>query len=391
MEKIRVAEVITRLDRGGAPDIFRTLSSNLDPAAFDVTLITGPSEHLTKKTKDFVRRFGGRLIKVPSLVRDIDPLRDAKALFSLWHIFREQKFDIVHTHTAKAGALGRLAARLAGISSIVHTPHGHNLYGYFDERATENLIRIERYLSKRTDKIIALTELEKSDYIKHDIAPAEKIEVIYQGLELDRYMCDWKESAELKRGLNILPGENVVGMIGRLETVKGPEYFIDMAAEITKTFPNTKFIIAGDGSLRQELEAKAGKLGIKSKVIFAGWRDDVPEVLSILDILVMPSLNEAVGIAAIEASAEGVSVVATRVGGIPEVVKDNVTGLLVAPADGRALAEAVSTLIQDKAMRDRMGSQGRSWIRGRFDAWEMVNRTSTLYGELFNRKKYGIV
>jgi len=390
MGKIRVAEVITRLDRGGAPDIYRILCSKLDPAAFDVTLVAGPSEHMTQKTEDFLKAFSGRLITVPPLVRDINPSSDVMALFSLWRIFRSNRFDVVHTHTAKAGALGRLAARMAGVSVVIHTPHGHNMYGYFGERMTRNIIRIEKFLAGRADKIVALTELEKDDYIKFGIAPEQKVEVIYQGLELDRYTCDWKESSALKKSFGIAPGENVVGMIGRLEKVKGPEYFIEMAAHVLKRFPNTKFIVAGDGALRPELEARAEKLGVKPEVVFAGWRDDVPEVLSMLDVLVMPSLNEAVGISAIEAEAEGVSVVATRVGGIPEIVKDNVTGVLVPPADARALAEAVSALLADRTMRDRMGSGGRAWVRGRFDAREMVRKTSVLYTELFNRKRYGI-
>ena len=390
MDRIKVAEVITRLDWGGSPDIYRILASNLDPKAFDVTLITGASEHMTVKTDEFLKRFSGKLIVVPSLKREIDPLRDLIALLSLWRIFRNGRFDLVHTHTAKAGALGRLAARMAGSGSVVHTPHGHNIYGYFSPAATKNIIRIEKWLSKRTDKIIALTELEKDDYIKSKIAAPEKIEVIYQGLELDRYTCDSKDSIALKKAFNVPSGENVVGMIGRLEEVKGPAYFIDMAAEVLKKFPGTKFIIAGDGSLRQKLEAQAGALGIGPRVVFAGWRDDVPELISIVDVLVMPSLNEAVGMAAVEAQAEGVCVVATRVGGIPEVVKDRVTGLLVEPANAQALADAVSSLLSDKAARDRMGGEGRNRVRGKFDAWEMTRETSNLYIELFNRKKYGI-
>ena len=391
MSKIKVAQVITRLDWGGAPDIYRILSAGLDPDAFDITLVTGPSVHPTKKTLKFLAEFKSRVRMIPALKREIDLPADLSAFLSLWNIFRKERFDVVHTHTAKAGALGRLAARLSGTRVIVHTPHGHNFYGYFGRKVTRRIIMAESYLSTFTDKIIALTELEKGDYLKSKVACEDKIAVIYQGLELDKYACDWKDKVALKRSFNIGSGEDVIGMVGRLETVKGPGYFIEMAAEIINKFPKAKFIIAGEGSLRPALEEKARRLGIRENVIFAGWRDDIPEILSILDILVMPSLNEAVGISAIEAQAEGVSVVASRVGGIPEIVKDRVTGLLVNPADPAALAGAVIELISDKDRRARMGRSGKLWVRGKFAAGEMIDKVSSLYAELLNKKKYGIL
>ncbi|MBU0881006.1 MAG: glycosyltransferase family 4 protein [Candidatus Omnitrophica bacterium] len=391
MSKIKVAQVITRLDWCGAPDIYRILSAGLDPDAFDITLIAGPSVHPTKKTLEFLAEFQSRVRIIPGLKREIDLPADLSAFLSLWNIFRRERFDVVHTHTAKAGALGRLAARLSGVSVIVHTPHGHNLYGYFNQKMTRRIIMAESYLSTFTDKIIALTELEKRDYLKSKVAREDKVAVIYQGLELDKYACDWKDKVVLKRSFNINAGEDVIGMVGRLETVKGPGYFIEMAAKVISKFPKTKFIIAGEGSLRAALEEKTGRLGIRGNVIFAGWRDDIPEILSILDVLVMPSLNEAVGISAIEAQAEGVSVVASRVGGIPEIVQDRVTGLLVNPTDPDALAEAVTELISDKDKRVRMGRSGKLWVRGKFAAGEMIDKISSLYAELSNKKKYGIL
>lgn len=390
MSKIKIAQVITRLDWGGAPDIYRILADNLYPGAFDVTLVTGPTQYPTKKTADFLTKFSGKLHIVPALKREIDPVSDIRALIGLWRLFSIGKFDIVHTHTAKAGALGRIAAKLAGTGVVVHTPHGHNLYGYFDAGMTGKVVAAEKFLSRRTDMIIALTELEKSDYLKTGIAPEGKIEVIYQGLELDKYTRDRKDIAALKRSFNIDMDDNVVGMIGRLETVKGPEFFVDMASHLSEKHPRTKFIITGEGSLRGELEERARRSGLSGSVIFTGWRDDIPEILSILDILVMPSLNEAVGMSIIEAQAEGVPVVATRVGGIPEVVRDKVTGLLVAPSDSKALAEAVSALLSDNDRRAEMALMGKSWVRGKFTASQMVTKTSDLYADLFNRRKYGL-
>lgn len=389
-EKIKIAQVITRLDWGGSPDIFRILSSHLDPSLYDITLIIGETKHPTLKTDEFLKRFQGRTVVVPALVRDISPVTDITAFWSLYTIFRKGRFDIVHTHTAKAGALGRMAAALARVPVIVHTPHGHNLYGYFSQRRSAIIARLEKFLTRFTDEIIALTELEKSDYASYGVAEAGKVSVIYQGLELDKLTRDWKSVCSLKNTLKIRPEDRVVGMVGRLEPVKGSPIFIEAAARIAKRFSDARFLIAGEGSLRLAMEKRAQDLGISAKVIFAGWREDIPDIISLMDIMVLPSLNEAVGIALIEAQAEGVPVVASKVGGIPEVVKDQKTGILVPPSDVAAIAEAVISLLNDKSKRAGMGEAGKVWVHDRFRAEDMTSKTSALYMRLLNKKRYFI-
>lgn len=388
--KIKIAQVITRLDWGGSPDIFRILCSRLDPNIYDITLIIGETKHPTLKTDEFLKQFRGRTVIIPQLKRDIGPVFDIAALWSLYSIFRKGHFDITHTHTAKAGALGRIAAALARVPVIIHTPHGHNLYGYFNRHLSAAIARIEKFLTQHTDEIIALTELEKSDYIRSGIAGYDKVSVIYQGLELDKLTRDWKSACSLKNIFKIRPEERVVGMVGRLEPVKGSDIFIEAAAEIAKRVPEARFIIAGEGSLQAAMKKRAGELGISAKVIFAGWREDIPEMISLMDVMVLPSLNEAVGIALIEAQAEGVPVVASRVGGIPEVVKDQKTGILVPPSDAAAIAEAVISLLNDKPKSAAMGEAGKVWVRDRFRAEDMTEKTSALYMRLLNKKRYHI-
>lgn len=390
MQKIRVAQVITRLDWGGSPDIYRILASHLDSKIYDVTLIIGRTDHPTQKTQDFLMRFNGRVITVPTLRREIDIVSDTRALLSLISIFKKERFDVVHTHTAKAGALGRLAARLTGVHAIVHTPHGHNFYGYFNKKVTDRIVTIERFLTRYTDRIIALTKLEKNDYIHYTVAPEEKISVIYQGLELDRYLTDWKEKTALRKAFAVGPDDKVVGMLGRLESVKGPDHFIETAAIVLKKMTNAKFMLVGEGSLRNNLEEKAEKLGIGEKVIFTGWREDIPEMLSLMDLVVLPSLNEAVGMALIEAQAAGVPVVATKVGGISEVVKDGLTGILVEPANPEKMADAILGLLSDGEWMRQMGSAGKAWVRNRFRAEDMAVKTSDLYMEILHKKRYFI-
>jgi glycosyltransferase involved in cell wall biosynthesis len=385
--KIKIAQVITRLDRGGAPDIYRILCNHLDPAVYDITLIMGHCECPSLKTDELLKKFKGKTIVVPSLRREINPANDIAAFARLYAIFQNHKFDIVHAHTAKAGALGRLAAGLAGGAVIVHTPHGHNFYGYFGPRASAIIVKIEKFLTLFTDRIIALTELERSDYVKFGIDDGRKITVIYQGLELEKETLDRENIFNLKSVFNIQPEDLVIGMVGRLEPVKGSMFFIEAAPLIAKRFPATKFLVAGEGSLRNEMEERARKLGISDRVIFAGWREDVPDMISIMDVVVQPSLNEAVGIALVEAQAQGVAVVATNVGGIPEAVVDGRTGILVPPSDAEALAEAVMELLSDGTKRAGMGAAGRAWVQDKFRAETMAEKTSALYMELLEKKR----
>jgi glycosyltransferase involved in cell wall biosynthesis len=380
--KIRICQIITRMDWGGSPDILRLLCKYLDPDLYDITLIIGDTRFATVKTRDFLRNFKGNVLVVPELIRNVNPFKDIPAFFKLLSILRKGRFQIAHTHTAKAGALGRLAALYANIPVIVHTPHGHNFYGYFNPLASKMIIFIERYLARFTDAIIALTELEKSDFVRYKVAPESKMRVIYQGLELEEYAKSASDRDSFKKLLRIQPDDLVAGVVSRIEPVKGVIYFVQAAKLVLERLPKAKFIIAGEGSQRAGLEQKVIQLGLKDSVIFAGWREDVPEILSILDVLVQPSLNEAVGISLLEAQAAGLAVVATSVGGIPEVVKDGTTGILVPPGDISKISQAIIALLSDSAKRQSYGREGRRWVSGKFSVEIMAKNTSSLYEEL---------
>jgi len=382
-QKLKVAEVITRMDWGGSPDIVRLICKHLDPNLYDIRLIVGPSVHPTQKTKDFLEEFKDKVITVNALKRNINPINDFAALGQLRETFKREKFDIVHTHTAKAGALGRLAARKAGVPIIIHTPHGHNFYGYFGFIFSKIIIAIERHLCRFTDKIICLTQLEKKDFIKFKVASQDKLALIPQGLELDEYKDATFDKDKLKKNLGLPLNEDVVGYIGRLEPIKGLDYLIAAVKLINN---NVKFLIVGDGSLRERLGQKVKALGLSEKFIFTGWRSDIAQLLFLMDLLVLPSLNEAVGISLIQAQAMGVPVVASNVGGIPEIIRDNFTGILVPPANPQALAKAIAGLLNDKQKRLGMSKEAKAWIKGKFRVEDMINRISGLYQELAGKK-----
>jgi glycosyltransferase involved in cell wall biosynthesis len=380
-KKIRIAQVITRLDWSGAPDILNVICSCLDPSQYEITLIHGPTLHPTKKTKEFLKRFSGNVMEIASLKREVSLLEDVGALIKLYAVFRRAKFDIVHTHTAKAGFVGRIAAKLAGAPFVIHTPHGHDFYGYFSSLGSSLVIMLERIASLFADRIAVFTNLEKEDMLKYRICPGAKIEVVPSGIDFSEFENKESDAARVRALFNIGHEEPVVGMVGRLESIKGAGYFIDAARIVLKSLPHTKFLIVGEGGLHESLKQQIDRLKVKDNVILAGWRDDIPAVMSALDILVLTSLNEAVGRVILEAAACGKPSVATAVGGIPDIIKDKETGILIPPMDPVATASAIIGLLKDAPRRLAMGRAAMEWARKNFDSSRMVSKIDSIYKE----------
>lgn len=388
IRKIKVCHIITRMDRGGAPDIVRILFERLDPALFELTLIYGLTVLPSEKTREFIKKLGAKAVFLPELRRDIHPFFDALVFFKLLKFLKREKFDVVHVHTAKAGILGRIAAKWAGVRGVVYSTHGHDFYGYFGGVGSFLVVLAEKFASFFCDKIHVLTELEKKDFLKFRICPEDKIEVIYSGVELEA----------LRRGALSLPCDASgagrghkdvyrIGMVGRLESVKGPGYFIEAAQIISAALPEMEFLVVGDGSMRGALEKLVLERGLKNKVIFTGWLEDAAGLMKTLDLLVLPSLNEAVGRSLLEAQAVGVPVVATRVGGVPEVIQDGKTGVLVEPKNPQQLAEAVVALLKDEKRRREMAEAAKAWVDERFSALVMVEKFESLYQMLSSRSE----
>ncbi len=384
-QKIKMAQVITRLDWSGAPDILEIICGHLDPSVYEITLIYGPTRYPSEKTKEFLSKFRGRIIIIPYLKREVSLFQDLAALIRLYFIFLRERFDIVHTHTAKAGFIGRIAAKLSGARLVIHTPHGHDFYGYFGSLGSRFVIILERIAALFADKIIVFTGIEKMDMLKYHICGAGKIKVIQSGLDFSRFDKVTADTIEKKAEFGIGPDDFIVGMVGRLESIKGCEYFIDAAKIVLGVFPQARFLVVGDGSLRNSLEERSRSLNMEKNVIFAGWREDIPKILPILNVLVLASLNEAVGRVLLEAGAVGIPTVATAVGGIPEVIKDGKTGILVPPEDAKAMARAVIDLLKDKDKRSAMSSAARDWVRSNFNEKRMAGDISNLYKEFAQR------
>ena len=382
----KVAHIITRLDRGGSPDNTLLTVLGHDPARYRVTLVSG----LTTFPSPLVCRLKDRpdiaVHFLPTLVRAIRPLSDLRALWALYLLCRRERFDLVHTHTSKAGILGRWAAWLAGCKRLVHTPHGHVFTGYYGPVLSRLFVYVERLTAAITDTIITLTPRGIEEFLAWRIAPEEKFTVIPSGVELEGFASPSPADggSSVRTALSLHPDEPIVGSVGRLDRVKGYDQLVEASVLVLQERPGAWFVVAGDGDERRTLENQAHRLGVAGRWRFLGWQEDLEPLYHSFDLSVLPSRNEGMGRAAVEAMACGRPVVATAVGGVPSVVKDGVTGLLVPPEDPKALARAILQLLEDETARRRMGEAGPQWVRERFSCQAMLDGIERVYSRLLN-------
>jgi len=394
MEKIKVVHIITRLDKGGSAENTLLTAGGLDKQIYDVLLVKGLSNEsgmaedeslAVRKSMREAEREGVRILTVPGLIRRISPFYDFKTFFTLIKILRYERSHIVHTHTSKAGILGRWAAFFARVPIIIHTPHGHVFWGYFGRLKTAFYIILEKITALITDKIIALTEQEKNNHLHFRIASGDKFSVVHSGIKLDKFSNLSVDPAAMRKKLGISEGELVVGTTGRLTPVKGHRHLIEAAENIVDARPNTTFVFLGDGELSDELKNMASKLNLKEKVKFLGWRQDVAEVMSVFDLFVLPSLNEGMGRVLVEAMALGKPVVASNVGGIPDLVIHGKNGCLVPPGYAQSLSAAISDLIEDPERGRKMGENGKKRAID-YSADSMVQKIDQLYRTMLQQK-----
>ena len=390
-KKHKIIHIITRLDKGGSAENTFLTVLGIVKKNYEVVLVKGPTYESKMSKEEHISVISGlkeanlkgvKIVNNPFLLRRINPVYDFLALFSLWVFLIKEKPTIVHTHTSKAGLLGRLAAKLAGVPIIVHTPHGHIFFGYFGTLKTKIFIFLERLASRITDKIVALTNKERDDHVSFKIDKKEKFVVIFSGVELDRFKeLDPEQKRNVKKELGLFDNSFIVGTAGRLVPVKGPQYLIKAAKYVISKYPKTFFIFIGDGRLRQNLEKEAFNLGIKENIIFLGWRSDVAKIISIFDVFALPSLNEGMGRVLVEVMALGKPIVASDVGGIPDLVIDGKNGFLVPARNPKELAKYIQILIEDEAKREQMGLAGKMSAQN-FSKDIMVERITNLYNEL---------
>jgi len=387
MDKVKIVRIIARLNIGGPAINASILSSSLDREKFATKVIYGSLAEGEGSLEHILRENGVETEFVPELGRELAPLDDVKAFFKILGILRRTRPDIVHTHTAKAGTLGRLAALACGVKIKVHTFHGHVFRHYFGAARTRAFIWIERFLGLFTDRVIVLSPKQKEELVEEfGVVPEEKCAIIPLGIDLERLRAGTK-TPDLRAELGIGPDEIVVGILGRLVPVKNHRMFLSAAAEVMRSRPDIRasYIIVGDGELRKDLEAAVREEGLEDKVHFVGWRDDLANIYRNLDIVALTSLNEGTPLALIEAMAMGKAIVATNVGGVPDIIDDGVCGFLSERGDVRGFAERLIGLMDDKPLRERFGEEGIRRSRA-FTKERLVRDVQDLYIKCIKEK-----
>ncbi|GAC1318657.1 MAG: glycosyltransferase family 4 protein [Chloroflexota bacterium] len=377
---INVLRVITRLNIGG-PAIHAILLTRAlnDGAPFHSTLVAGTTTAHEGDMLDLARDNAVAPILLPALGREISPIDDITALARMVALIRQIKPDIVHTHMAKAGTIGRLAARVCGVPLIVHTYHGHVFHGYFSPAKTHVFLMIERALGLATQHIITVGDGQRDEIARYGVAPREKLIPIRLGLELGMFLDAERHRGELRGQLGIESDTPLVGIVARLVPVKAHDVFFTAVRDVRDRIPRARFVVIGDGERRQELEALVAHMGLADAVQFLGWRRDLPRVYADLDVVALSSRNEGSPVALIEALASARPVVSTAVGGVPEVVVHGETGLTVPRNDAGALADAIVRLLTDRDLAQKLGAAGRRHVYPRYDSSRLVADVKELY------------
>jgi glycosyltransferase involved in cell wall biosynthesis len=395
--RVCVLHLITRLDRGGSAENTLLTVTGLDPHRYRVILASGASAE-SRMTPDeasslerrlsAARANGVELVVIPSLVRRLSPWHDAAALLAIFKLIRRLKPDVVHTHTSKAGALGRVAARLCRVPAIVHTPHGHVFYGYYGRVASACVVTAERWLGRMTDALIALTDAGRLEYAERRIAPPERLHVIHSGIELNGSSRTRPSPPAARKVLGLPVRGPVIGVLGRLVRIKGHRFLIDALPAILKSFPSAILLCVGEGPEREAIVAGAARAGVMDHVRLVGAQIDLPSVIAACDVIVQPSLNEGMGRTVLEALVMGRPVIASQVGGLPDLIEHGVNGLLVPPASSAALAHAVCSLLLDSGRLKRMSGGARRSVGRQFSAQAMVKALDRLYAGLLSADRF---
>jgi glycosyltransferase involved in cell wall biosynthesis len=389
-ERVSVLRVIARLNMGGPALHVAYLTAGLRERGYDTTLVAGTLARGEDSMAFVARDLDVDVLTIPELGREISFVRDLVATLRLARLIRRERPQIVHTHTAKAGTVGRLAALLAGSSNrpiVVHTFHGHVLRGYFGPVRSRIFGWLERWLARRTTALIAVSPQVRDDLVALGVAPASKFTVIRLGIELDERVANGDGRTETRRYLGIPSDRFAVGWIGRMTAIKNTEDVLTAFRGLRERGVDATLCMVGDGPDRARLERRAHELGIMRDTLFLGYQQEVASLYAAFDALVLPSSNEGTPVSVIEALAARTPVVATRVGGVPDVVREGEDGFLVDTGDTEALADRLARLASDPQLRTRMGEAARDRVLPRYAVERLVDDVDRLYRNLLEEER----
>ena len=373
----KIIRIIARLNIGGPTIHVSNLNYYLDKQyGYTSTLIYGSLAEGEGSMEYKATEKNLKTILIPELGREISLIKDIATIWKLYKLLRKEKPDIVHTHTAKAGTVGRIAARMALVPQVYHTFHGHIFHSYFSPLKTKIFIFIERFLSLLSTKIIVISEKQKEEILSFGIAPENKLTVIPLGFELNTFRLVenyWHKAYSIPQHIKL------IGIVGRLVPVKNHMFFMECAKAIANKRSDVAFIIIGDGELKESLEAKAKQLDLAHMVIFPGFLTDLSRIYSDLDIVTLTSDNEGTPVTLIEAMALGKPVVSMAVGGISDIIEDGVMGHLVYARNAAVFAAKVIDLLDNPPKAQQFGAAAKTKTLSRFGIQRLVQDIHTLY------------
>ena len=406
----RILHINNRFNLGGPTHNLAYLARYM-PTGFETLLVGGPHEGTEESSSHILADLGVEAMILPEMCRAISPMRDLSAYRRIKQVIKDFKPDIVHTHAAKAGAVGRMAASDLGVKGIVHTFHGHVFHSYFGPVRTAVFKNVERYLAGRSSRIIAISERQKSELVdEHHICEAKKVSVIPLGLDLDRFHLEQETKRALfRRVYGVADDEVVIAIIGRLVPVKNHDLFLRAIKHVQeRTDKKVRAFIVGDGEERGRLEQYTQDLGLsravapgfnghgfghgvngkplvqRADVTFTSWIKEIDIAHAGADVVALTSFNEGTPVSLIEAQAASRPVVSTKVGGIENVVKENITGLLSANNDAIALGNNLLRVVQDDHLRQRLSAAGSAHVGERYHYSRLIADTAALYYELLS-------
>ncbi len=389
-EPVRILRLIARLNMGGPALHVSYLARGLESRGYHTTLGAGAIARGESSMAFVADELDVEVVDVKHLHRELSPVFDTLSVQAIVKLIKRVRPHILHTHTAKAGAVGRTAALLAGEARppvVVHTFHGHVLRGYFDPARAAAFRTVERGLAKATTRLVAVSPEVRDDLVELGVAPADKFSVIRLGIDLDaRIISGESDDSQLRRLFGVPDGAFVVGWIGRMTAIKRLPDVVAAFARLRERGVEAKLCLVGDGPDRELVERRAHELGVSRDVLFVGYQREVAPYYALFDALLLPSGNEGTPVVAIESLAAGTPVVATNVGGIPDVVEHGTDGFLTPVGEVEALAAALERLARNPELRIEMGRAGRARTLPRYRVERLVDDVDSLYRVLLAEK-----
>ncbi len=389
-EPIRILRVIARLNMGGPAIHVANLAAGLETRGYHTTLVAGSLARGEDSMAFLAERLGVAVVDVPEIQRELSVLPDTRSVLRVAELIRETRPHILHTHTAKAGAIARAAALLAGEARppvVVHTFHGHVLKGYFGRGRTGFFRQVERSLARSSDALVAVSPEVRDDLVALGVARPEKFVVVRLGIPLDERLDDETADLDYRYEYGIGRDSFVVGWVGRMTAVKDAGAVLHTVAALRARGVDAVACLVGDGPDHESLEQLAHDLEITRSCFFVGYQAEVAGLYRLFDAFYLPSVNEGTPVSAIEALAAATPVVANRVGGVPDVVRDGVDGFLVEPGDTEGAGERLAALAADPRLRRQLGESGRARVRERYSVARLVDDVDRLYRALLESKR----